>query len=68
MAVIIILNCDGRTEQIKMNQQRYQTASNFNLLTNNSLARNFNLAPQFPFGFQFLQTIIGNSMMNIDIL
>ena len=67
MAVIMILNCDERTEQIKINQQRYQTATNFNLLTNNSFARNFNLAPQFPFGFQFLQSIIGNSMMNIDI-
>ena len=67
MAVTIILNCDERTEQIKINQQRYQTATNFNLLTNNSLARNFNLALQFPFGFQFLQTTIGNSMMNIDI-
>ena len=68
MAVTIITNCDERTEQIEINQQRYQTATNFNLLTNNSLTRNLNLAPQFPFGFQFLQTTIGNSMMNIDIL
>ena len=39
----------------------------FNVLSNNSLARHFNHAPQFPFGFQSLQTIIGNSMMTIDI-
>ena len=50
-----------------INQQTYQTATNYNMLTNNSLAQYFNHTPRFPFGFQSLQTIIVNSMMNIDL-
>ena len=59
---MIILNCDKGGEYIKINQQRYQTAINFNMLSNNLLTRHFNHAPQFPFGFQPLQAI----MMNDD--